>query len=178
MQFHWIFVSYYLGKLHEEVLFSRFFIKSPRGQWVDVDETSRSGSNLSTYILITHYWNKQIKSNLLTYISIAHCCSPWSHDLSGLITWVFHLVAKWPHLSQDFKVPRGSTLESSFYWEVIRIWEGNSAAWCRYKEVQYQIDGLVQERRNSSALAMELHLSCTNPSKWYCIHCCIDSDRI
>ena len=29
------------------------------------------------------------------------------------------------------------------------------------------IDGLVQERRNSSALAMELRLSCTNPSiKW------------
>ena len=25
------------------------------------------------------------------------------------------------------------------------------------------IDGLVQERRNSSALAMELHISCTNP---------------
>ena len=28
------------------------------------------------------------------------------------------------------------------------------------------VDGLVQERRNSSALAMELHLSCTNPSMW------------
>ena len=28
------------------------------------------------------------------------------------------------------------------------------------------IDGLVQERRNSSALAMELCLSCTNPSIW------------
>ena len=26
------------------------------------------------------------------------------------------------------------------------------------------IDGLVQERCNSNALAMELHLSCTNPS--------------
>ena len=26
------------------------------------------------------------------------------------------------------------------------------------------LDGLVQERRNSSALAMELRLSCTNPS--------------
>ena len=26
------------------------------------------------------------------------------------------------------------------------------------------IDGLAQERRNSSALAMELRLSCTNPS--------------
>ena len=29
------------------------------------------------------------------------------------------------------------------------------------------IDGLVQERRNSSALAMELRLSCTNPSIWH-----------
>ena len=27
-----------------------------------------------------------------------------------------------------------------------------------------RIDGLVQERRNSSALAMELRLSCTNSS--------------
>ena len=27
-----------------------------------------------------------------------------------------------------------------------------------------KIDGLVQERRNSSALAMELRLSCTNPA--------------
>ena len=31
--------------------------------------------------------------------------------------------------------------------------------------METQIDGLVQERRNSSALAMELGLSCTNPSK-------------
>ena len=28
----------------------------------------------------------------------------------------------------------------------------------------YYINGLVQERRNSSALALELRLSCTNPS--------------
>ena len=28
----------------------------------------------------------------------------------------------------------------------------------------HNFDGLVQERRNSSALAMELRLSCTNPS--------------
>ena len=33
-----------------------------------------------------------------------------------------------------------------------------------------QIDGLVQERRNSSALAMELSFSCTNPSKWFFEH--------
>ena len=30
-----------------------------------------------------------------------------------------------------------------------------------------QIDGLVQERRNSIANALELRLSCTKPSKWY-----------
>ena len=29
-----------------------------------------------------------------------------------------------------------------------------------------QIDGLVQERRNSIANALELRLSCTNPSKF------------
>ena len=29
------------------------------------------------------------------------------------------------------------------------------------------IDGLVQERRSSIANALELHLSCTNPSIWY-----------
>ena len=33
----------------------------------------------------------------------------------------------------------------------------------RYKYISY-IDGLVQEGCNSSALAMELRLSCTNPS--------------
>ena len=40
-------------------------------------------------------------------------------------------------------------------------------------QVLYQpqyIDGLVQERRNSSALAMELCLSCTNPSIWDYVH--------
>ena len=30
------------------------------------------------------------------------------------------------------------------------------------------IDGLVQERRNSSANALELHLSCINPSLKHC----------
>ena len=39
-----------------------------------------------------------------------------------------------------------------------------------------QISGLVQERRNSSAFAMELHLSCTNSSKW-CMSCVLKSDE-
>ena len=39
--------------------------------------------------------------------------------------------------------------------------------------IEAYIDGLVQEKSNSSALAMELRLSCTNPSiyEWYIFPC-------
>ena len=41
----------------------------------------------------------------------------------------------------------------------------------QWLDIEFQIilhfDGLVQERRNSSALAMELRLSCTNPAIYY-----------
>ena len=40
-----------------------------------------------------------------------------------------------------------------------------------------QVSGLVQERRNSSALAMELRLSCTNPSM-YNVGCVLCSKRL
>ena len=38
--------------------------------------------------------------------------------------------------------------------------------WFDYVICKYKIDGLVQERCNSSALATELRLSCNNPSKY------------
>ena len=38
------------------------------------------------------------------------------------------------------------------------VWDVNQNPW-------EQIDRLVQERRNSIANALELHLSCTNPSR-------------
>ena len=41
------------------------------------------------------------------------------------------------------------------------LYDPCGSVWCR----RHQIDGLVQERRNSSALAMDLRLSCINPSK-------------
>ena len=40
------------------------------------------------------------------------------------------------------------------YWDILGL----------STETSLYFDGLVQERRNSSALAMELRLSCTNPS--------------
>ena len=45
-----------------------------------------------------------------------------------------------------------------------------SRNWKTGKDIDDLIDGLVQERRNSSALAMELRLSCTNPSILRCLH--------
>ena len=49
---------------------------------------------------------------------------------------------------------------------------GAFMGWC-IQSIPFQwhhIDGLVQERCNSSALAMELHLSCINPSTWALLH--------
>ena len=42
--------------------------------------------------------------------------------------------------------------------------------WTNFEYETY-IDGLVQERHNSIANALELRLSCTNPSIWTCQKC-------
>ena len=47
--------------------------------------------------------------------------------------------------------------------------QGKTRPWCKWSGVCHtsqHIDRLVQERRDSSALAMELRLSYTNPSIW------------
>ena len=49
------------------------------------------------------------------------------------------------------------------YWQP-PIWLTHG--WCLLYPVHYDFDGLVQERRNSSALTMESHLSCINSSIW------------
>ena len=36
--------------------------------------------------------------------------------------------------------------------------------WCKYMNDASHFDGLMQERRNSIANALELSLSCSNPS--------------
>ena len=58
---------------------------------------------------------------------------------------------------------RGSWLSA----DLCRGWVTKTQVCCFLHQSCYQMDGyLVQERRNSSALAMELRLSCTTPSKW------------
>ena len=63
------------------------------------------------------------------------------HVIETLLAWFMTKCMKW---KQNTNVQRG---------HFFSIWPSLS-----------HIDGLVQERRNSSALAMELRLSCINPS--------------
>ena len=58
-----------------------------------------------------------------------------------------------------------ASLESALYWKHKAIEYSRESLGNRF-----HIDGLVPERRNSSALAMELRLSCINPSN-YLIRC-------
>ena len=52
----------------------------------------------------------------------------------------------------------------------VRHQSGTSAGWTTLgyhtREAMRHIDELIKERRNASALAMELRLSCINPSTW------------
>ena len=51
---------------------------------------------------------------------------------------------------------------------VIRLTACRPGWWRQHYDLDvWHIEGLVQERRNSSALAMEFRLSCTNPSIWF-----------
>ena len=50
---------------------------------------------------------------------------------------------------------------------ILVIYQWQAITWPSNDQVlQYYFDGLVQERHNSSALAMELCLSCSNPWIW------------
>ena len=56
----------------------------------------------------------------------------------------------------------------------------NSVVWgfieTRPNPAAKKFDGLVQERRNSIAYALELHLSCTKPIEIYFISCAVVSN--
>ena len=49
---------------------------------------------------------------------------------------------------------------------ILKLFTDN-IGWLKSICSQEKMEGLVQERRNSIANALELRLSCTNPSKWY-----------
>ena len=64
------------------------------------------------------------------------------------------------------------TLKSIFDGCLLRVFgrklTAKMALNCVWFSNWWWFDGLVQERRNSSVLAMELHLFCINPSNYHC----------
>ena len=92
-------------------------------------------------------------------VSVCECASVsvcnWFYNLIhgmgrktniGIFVWKFGF---WP----------GEVMEKSWNFFLIFLWEPWTIA-------PVPIDGLTQERRNPIANAMELHISCINPSQW------------
>ena len=76
--------------------------------------------------------------------------SQYQHRLHHIFYFTVHIVSK------KWSCHKLHKLISQPYWET-----------CTWRDgLINKVNGLVQERRNSSALALELHLSCTKPSKW------------
>ena len=75
-----------------------------------------------------------------------------------------------PPRTDDMTMTKQSKLEACIFYGIYCVLiQTASHGWCLTKRTIFHcidIDGLVQERRNSSALAIELRLSCTNPSIW------------
>ena len=100
---------------------------------------------------------------------MARCCQATSHYLNHCwqVLWLHtaplsHSELTWLNDTSDH--------QQSSYW----AYGGFCSPLRKHFNRLYEIDGLVQERRNSSALAMELHLSCTNPLRsrhWICTKC-------
>ena len=77
---------------------------------------------------------------------MAWCCQATSHYLSQCL----------PKYMSPYSITRPQGIISSWPGSIFLV-----SSWVRLFQ---HIDGLVQERHNSSALAMEWRLSCTNPS--------------
>ena len=70
------------------------------------------------------------------------------------------------------KVLRNHELHLTMIYYRMKLWKLWSVGTAEFNTAYfhalwfYEVDGLVQERRNSISNALELRLSCTNPSKW------------
>ena len=122
-------------------------------------------------------WNKS-NLNLETILSIRRSMvKTWLHlkhyvfnrnliHMDCIKYWISgHLAWWWP----GSKWSQAITRQNIFWSDKEKLL---SSAEANYNNPKYNmldmkhIDGLVQERRNSSALALELRLSCMNPSTW------------
>ena len=102
------------------------------------------------------------------YLNPPHCCIMTVHTwVASLFIVCMCLGGKWANIycsniTLGSRMNEWNITEQSFSQDNIGILYMIVLNWMQFN--WYNIDGLVQERCNSSALAMELCLSCTNPS--------------
>ena len=107
--------------------------------------------NLITHSPLLYHSQLSPKHNRQTSYSL----SSWMGELWGVF-WVFNLINVVPQ-SMQFYMQHLIILD--------KLLGGPGCIWiCEELPVYHYIDGVVQERRNSIAGALELRLSCANPS--------------
>ena len=80
-----------------------------------------------------------------------------------------------PHVVHQWRCGQGSHALLSaysgfcFYYTFSNLLCSRGHLICIFQWLRCQVVGLVQERRNSTASAMELRLSCTKPSRYKCL---------
>ena len=78
------------------------------------------------------------------------------------MTWLNNKKQSRSPMSGMFVVANTVRLWRPFFWTRFHLWFSKVSA--NATTIYPHIDGLMQEKHNSSALAMELRLSCINPS--------------
>ena len=139
--------NYFIDLLHNDVIKWKYF---PR-YWPFVRGIHRSPVNSPH--------KGQWRGALILFFDLLVFCagnSPVTGEFTaqGPVTRGWYFV--WPASEQTTKQLKSRWLETRMR-SLWRHCNDDPGGWC-------PDDGLVQERRKSSALAMELRLSCTNPS--------------
>ena len=101
------------------------------------------------YVLCNCEWWKYIQMDLFMACSVIH----WDYSVKNKkkyfqVRWI---LTHWGVDQKDEILQ--ITFHNAFFWRQICV-----------SRLKFHFDGLVQERHNSTANALELRLSCTNPS--------------
>ena len=96
-------------------------------------------------------WNEAMRTNIFHYLTM---------NVNYTLFW-----ASWPSPMQSYHLISNTNCRTENMECYLNLQKWDTAALCNSFKELTKVDRLVKERYNSSALAMELRLSCTNPSK-------------
>ena len=165
-------------------------------QWINTLRPRQNGRHFPDHIfqckISLKFVPKGPINNIPTLVQIMAWHRPGNKPLSEpmMVILLTHICATLPQWVKQFsetqtilykfkqKSVRTLQVQWNMLWKMRKIyaivsmfipslWLDFNTTYNCYLELLTHTDGLVQERCNSSALAMELLLSCTNPSIWW-----------